>query len=1147
MKKAFFFTIGLLLSLTGFCQLPGDTIEVATFNYFQTYGINQWSPGIRDTMIEFPSDTSIHYEKVLMLYNIRCKDGLVSPAVSGQTDIGCGEWDASCSTYITDSSRVDSVLNFQDSYSITGYSGSTYSYTTQATYNYVQYLQKEVNVDSIIAETMATVGSGTLALTHTLNTTTLNAKSQYLFTASELSAAGLSTGDINAIALNCLNAGGTTEFLKIRIKPTTKTNLSDTDPDIDGFIEVYFYNTVFVSGNNRLQFYTPFQWDGTSNLIVEFSFSNPSTANQIQIKGTSYADTLGLYSTGGNCFEFTGSNYLEADSYKGISGNTERTVEAWINTTVANKEICSWGKNSTGEKWVFRLNGDGTLRVEVNGGYAYGTTTVDDGEWHHVACVYTGTDVVDALLYIDGVLDPLNGTLTEAINTNTSEGINLRVSRGVNNRYFDGFIDDVRVWSAGLSVATLQDWMYKEIDSQHPNYANLECNYSLNEGVGSTITDVSGHQRNATVINGEAWKANMGQEIFKDFSVATERPNIQFMQGTYQLSIANDTLLYPIQNTPNYVTTNQIVPNWGSTVNDSIAIVDMDTFWLADSYEYVYDEAGNKLDSNLIASEGSLNITSLTYYKRFPAKYEIMSFVTPYGINLDLGENGKTWTFDVSDYLPILNGSKRMTVERGGQWMEDMDIRFLFIVGTPPRDILDIDQLWRVESKSYTSIMADQSYEPRDIKLADDAISFKVRAAITGHGQEGEFIPRTHSFDINNGAKTFAWEVWKECAENPVYPQGGTWIYDRAGWCPGMPTDVEEMDITPWVTAGQSTQIDYGVSTASGTSNYLVNAQLVSYGDANFTVDAAAIDVLAPSSKVEYARNNYICNNPVVLIQNTGSTTLTNLTIEYWVNNATQPETYTWSGSLEFLETQEVELPVSSNLWASISGTTNKFHVEVKEPNGTTDQYQHNNKYTSTFGLPDILPSGFVVRFLTNSAASESKYQLFDIDGNQLFVREGMSNNTLYRDTFDLDGGCYSLVVTDYDDDGIDFWANSDGAGYIQLREVGGGIIRYLEPDFGGSIVYNFSIDYPLSYDEFNKNWEVKLYPNPAEDMFFIEGEQIQSMQVEIYDTYGKRVRLEGTSEGARISFDTSSLSAGIYFVRIETGSKTQTQKLMIN
>ena len=54
-------------------QSPGDTIVVPTINYTQTH-----SPNGRDTMILFPDDPGVTYEKIIMAYNMRCKDGLVS-------------------------------------------------------------------------------------------------------------------------------------------------------------------------------------------------------------------------------------------------------------------------------------------------------------------------------------------------------------------------------------------------------------------------------------------------------------------------------------------------------------------------------------------------------------------------------------------------------------------------------------------------------------------------------------------------------------------------------------------------------------------------------------------------------------------------------------------------------------------------------------------------------------------------------------------------------------------------------------------------------------------------------------------------------------------------------------------------------------
>jgi len=76
----------------------------------------------------------------------------------------------------------------------------------------------------------------------------------------------------------------------------------------------------------------------------------------------------------GDALEFDGSggDYAEAASYAGVTGTHSRTVSAWIKTTDYG-EIASWGQNSAGQKWIFRVqesNGTlGAIRIEVNGGY----------------------------------------------------------------------------------------------------------------------------------------------------------------------------------------------------------------------------------------------------------------------------------------------------------------------------------------------------------------------------------------------------------------------------------------------------------------------------------------------------------------------------------------------------------------------------------------------------------------------------------------------------------------------------------------------------------------------------------------------------------------------------------------------------------
>ena len=221
-----------------------------------------------------------------------------------------------------------------------------------------------------------------------------------------------------------------------------------------------------------------------------------------------------------------------------------------------------------------------------------------------------------------------------------------------------------------------------------------------------------------------------------------------------------------------------------------------------------------------------------------------------------------------------------ITLAVAGFSQEELDIQFLFIHGTPPRDVLGLQHIWKPGvHRSYSNLLNDRYFEPRTLALHPQATAFKLRSTITGHGQEGEFIPRNHFLNINGGSPEVEWQVWTECADNPIYPQGGTWVYDRAGWCPGAASDLLEYEIDPDDITGSTMEIDYGISSGSGTSNYYVSNQIVSYGAPNFTTDAAVISVERPTDKTEQMRFNPNCSYPIITIQNTGSANLNSLKI----------------------------------------------------------------------------------------------------------------------------------------------------------------------------------------------------------------------------------------------------------------------------
>ncbi len=1138
----------ILISSSLIAQVPGDTIVVNSFNYASLA-----SKFNRDTMVQFPTDPNIKYSKVIMLYNMRCKDGLISPGIAGQTNIGCGEWDYSCNTYLTDSSRVDSLNSTIASHNISDFTGTTYNYVSQPYYNKYQYPQVSTNLVTINSETQSVLGSGTLSLNNILKTNSKAGRSQYLFTAAELLSAGVVAGLIDGILLDVTNAG-TANFLEVNMKHTTDMVLNAGTPHNVGFTNVFMNMHQFTTGINRLQFANGFLWDGISNVVLDFSFTNSIPSTNVTLSGNNTGSFTGLIAGENNFINTAGSGYANAPASAFANISNQITIAFWSkgNTGVSttNTSIIEGVSSNNARQANIHLpwsNG----RVYWDCGNTNGTydridkqavSTETEGTWQHWAFTKnTTTGVMN--IYLNGVLWHTGTGKVAPINITK---FLMGIDNNLNNIY-RGAIDEMVIFNTELSAATIASWMYKSINSTHPNFANVLAYYPLNEGIGGTTQDASVNAATATFVNPTIWNFVRGNQLNRFFTETMERPNVIFAQGNYTQNNVTTFAYDSLQAIPNFVKTNTVFPNVGTMKHDSIGVVS-NQYWAA-TYSYVYDAiTGAKLDSTAIIPTGSINITQLPYVYRYPSKFELMSFVTPYGINLDLGMQGKTWTFDMTDYLPILQGNKRLTMERGGERQEDMDIKFLFIVGTPTRDVKAITQLWRQPSNcNYNEIISNKYFEPRNVPTLSNAKYFKTRTMVTGHGQEGEFIPRQHYINVNGGVEESIWTVEKKCGYNPVYPHGGTWIYDRAGWCPGMATDLHETDITSAVTPGSPVNVDYGMYTASGTSNYLVSNYLVQYGDYNFSLDEELLDVLAPTNKVEYAREQAICAKPQVRIQNTGSTILTSVDIEYWVNSNAVKSTYQWTGNLLPNQTVDVSLPSGQNLWSALTATNNQFNARIVKVNNAVDQYPHNNTYTSQFTITGMLPLQFIVYHKSNLFAAETSYKVIDEAGNIVLNRNGLANNTVYRDTLTLPFGCYKLLVEDTDGDGISFWANSDGAGSLSLRRINGTLIKTFNPDFGGGLTYNFTTEYALKFNELFPDNTANIYPNPTRNSFTIEADNVSKAEVTLYNNFGQKMKCNKTIVGAnKVNCTMGNIPSGIYTVSVINKGEVDNYKLVV-
>lgn len=577
------------------------------------------------------------------------------------------------------------------------------------------------------------------------------------------------------------------------------------------------------------------------------------------------------------------------------------------------------------------------------------------------------------------------------------------------------------------------------------------------------------------------------------------------------------------------------------------------------TYTYLYKGTGVNdstiagIDTTFDNNQNIISIDTTWNVFEVQERFELARYITPYGINLDLGA-GFTWVFDISDYKPLLHDSVRISA---GNWQELLDLKILFIEGTPPRQPYQVTNIWNGNPAYGTNTSIETFLNPRTVPIDANSANTRLKMRVTGHGFGGtencaEFCPKAHSIWVN-GTQRYSKVVWRDnCAKNPVYPQGGTWVYNRTNWCPGAEVWTYDVELTPWVTAGQTTNLDYNVEpyTWDGQGSlpyFAIETQLVNYYAPNFTLDAALEDIVSPTNADMYGRANPICARPEVIIKNTGTTALTTAYITYGVVGGT-PETYKWTGNLAFLDTAHVVLPTFN--WAGIGPNNYNFYATISSPNDGTDEYQYNNTAKSTFTpTPTLAESKFEIRMKTNNIGSQNSWELRNLSGDVIASRDNCSNNTIYKDTVDLAPGCYEFKLLDTGEDGLSWWANNDGAGYIRFYKMSGSILKSFGADFGSEILFNFTVGTVLSTNEHTVG-TMLMFPNPSAGEVYMELPNNDSGDklVVVTDLMGKKVFEKNYSQqnDNLLYMDLSNNPAGMYLVNIFTGKRTYTSKLLI-
>lgn len=146
------------------------------------------------------------------------------------------------------------------------------------------------------------------------------------------------------------------------------------------------------------------------------------------------------------------------------------TVSGWVKTAATYSNIGTIFLNYAGlDTYFTNINSAGTAEFSIrdSSGNAIdllGTTSLTDGIWHNVVGVRSGQT---GLLYVDGslqasttnnALGSINTTCTYALigYSNTGPGNCTSSGPGDSTSFFNGSIDDVRIYNNALSAAEIE-------------------------------------------------------------------------------------------------------------------------------------------------------------------------------------------------------------------------------------------------------------------------------------------------------------------------------------------------------------------------------------------------------------------------------------------------------------------------------------------------------------------------------------------------------------------------------------------------------------------------------------------------------------------------------------------------------------------
>jgi len=271
---------------------------------------------------------------------------------------------------------------------------------------------------------------------------------------------------------------------------------------------------------------------------------------------------------------------------------------------------------------------------------------------------------------------------------------------------------------------------------------------------------------------------------------------------------------------------------------------------------------------------------------------------------------------------------------------------------------------------------------------------------------------------------------------------------------------------------------------------------------------------------LHYLENESVGSGPAVF--NVGSATVNFMGID--VGQYATPHLYDASGD------GLLDLIVGER-----GGTLNYF-----ENTGTLTSPTFSDNPTNDFfggiDAQDFCCTGFSVPFVSDLLdTTQTPFLLVGQENGKVVIFSGLEGdltaNFTRVDAIEVTAGNLSPAVADI---------NQNGRGEVIIGELAGGMN-----------VWKKELDTPVGVATVvTQNTSIKLYPNPARENFFLQSESAMDATIVVYDLMGRELgeKIQKQLPAHQpVSISTTSLSPGIYLVRVASQDATTAFRLIRN